>query len=282
VRQDYPRWTTDKSKPPILGSLLLAIVLFLALALLGAALFEIEAVVAGVYAVLASLLLGWLGARGRYESPTLRQSLVTMLVALIPLLGTAYAAYFAGRYLVEERRLRVVAYLALLVSLAVWGIVKGGPEKLDLEKLLAMLDRPATFAPAATPTTGETVVALAPSATVIARQLTSTLPVVEVSPTVTPGPENCLHWSAVTLDMVGQEVCVYGDYLSTSQRDDGTYILTFSEEAGTFQAWSSPRPIDSYLPKDGGRCVLIRGWIRTSGVRPFVFLGSQGTLEACP
>jgi len=281
VRQDYPRWTTDKSRPPILGSLILAIVLFLALALLGAALYEIEAVVAGVYALLASLLLGWLGARGRYESPSLRQSLVTMLIALIPVLGTAYASYFAGRYLVEERRLRVAAYLALMACLAIWAIVNGGLEKLKVEELLAMLDRPATFAPAETPTLAQTAVTPALEATATQKP-TATLLAVEASPTATPGPGNCLHWSAVTLEMVGKDVCAYGDYLSISQRDDGTYVLYFSEEAGTFQVWSSPRPIEPYLPKDGGRCVMVRGWVRTSGVRPFVFLGTEGMLEACP
>ena len=282
VRQGYTHWTTDRNRPPVLGSLLLGVLIFLTLALLGAALFEIEAVVAGVYSLLASLFLGWLGARGRYESPTLRQSLLTMLIALVPVIGTAYAAYFAGRYLVEERRLRFGVYLALLLSLGVWALVKGGLEKLDLEKYLALLDRPATFAPAVTPTSDEMVATAMPSATVLVLQPTSTLPAFEASPTVAPGPENCLHWSAVTLDMVGQEVCAYGDYLRIGQKDDGTYVLYFSEEPGTFQVWSSPRPLEPYLPKDGGRCVMVRGWVRTSGVRPFVFLGTEGMLEACP
>jgi hypothetical protein len=92
----------------------------------------------------------------------------------------------------------------------------------------------------------------------------------------------CLQWATVTQEIVGQNVCVYGEYLSISQKQDNAYVMSFSDQPGTFQVWSYPKPFDPYLPKNGDRCVVIRGWMKTSGVRPIMILGAQGKLESCP
>lgn len=93
---------------------------------------------------------------------------------------------------------------------------------------------------------------------------------------------DCLVWSNVTLDHLNQKICVQGDYISTYQRDDGTYVMVFSEEPGTFQVWSYPKAFEWYMQGSDSNCVVAHGWIQTSGVRPMIMLGSKGTLEVCP
>jgi hypothetical protein len=276
----YSRWAMSSSRPRAMGSFLLAIVLLLVLVLPGYVLFALQPEVAGVYALFASLMLGWLGARGRYDLPTTRQYLLTMFIALIPVVGTAYALYFAGSYLAQRRGLRVLAYVVLLIGLGLLLLMQIGMGEFDLQGALAQLRRQATPTPLLTPTPVPTAT-LPPSAT----QRPS--PTVRLSATPSaesesPGLSDCLLWSEVTIDLVGQEACVHGDYSSVFQKQDGTYVLSFSDEPGTFQVWSSPRPIQPYLPQDGSLCVVVRGWIKTSGVRPIVVIGSQGKLEGCP
>jgi len=104
-------------------------------------------------------------------------------------------------------------------------------------------------------------------------------------PPVTPSAPlqpGCLSWEQVTLQQVGQEVCVQGVYLREYRKEDGVSVMVFSEQAGSFQVWSSKRPFSYYLPTGQAQCVLARGWVMTSGVRPFIMLGKGGSLEACP
>ena len=85
----------------------------------------------------------------------------------------------------------------------------------------------------------------------------------------------------VTVDHVSQKGCVYGEYERLYQKDDQTYVMTFGEGEGSFQLWSWPKPMERYLPEGGGRCVVARGWIKTSGVRPIIILRTADTLESC-
>jgi len=283
-RQIYQddNWET-KSKPVIgrsaMGSLFLGILILLALGLTGYVLFEWNAKIAGLFALLSSLFIGWLGTRGRYIMPTLRQYLITMFISLIPLIGTAYGLFYTGRYLTEYRVLRYAAYLCLISSIALllfWKVYQG---EYNLGETLSFLKR----SDIPTPT-------MLSSATQTPQRTPSELP--RTTPTSLPTSteatvENsalagCMHWSSVTLDIVGQNVCVYGDYLSISQKQDQTYVLNFSNETGAFQIWSYPKPFEPYLPKDGKRCVVIRGWMKTSGIRPIMIVGTLGKLEPCP
>ena len=269
----------DTSPSPIISSML-AVLLLLALALIGYVLFELQTKIAAVYALLSSLLLGWLGARGRYILPSLRQYLISMWIALIPVLGTAYTAYYAGRYVAEQRGLRIAVYLCTVLSLGLFIFWKEVQGAYDLGELLALLKRSASptstavalSSPTAKPTSSPR---LLPSSTI------SPMPTAIVSTEESPLGD-CLHWSEVTIELVGENICIYGDYLDISQKQDQTYVLSFSDEPGKFQVWSYPKPFVPYLPQDGSRCVVVRGWIKTSGVRPIVIIGAQGKIEPCP
>jgi len=261
------------------GSLFLAILILLAFVLTGYVLFEWNARMAGLFTLFSSLFIGWLGTRGRYIMPTLRQYLITMFISMIPVLGTAYGLFFTGRYLTEFRVFRYTAYLCLILSAALllfWKISQG---EYELGKALSFLSRSAT--PVTTTLSSVTQIPLrTPSA--IPRISPTSLPTHTAAAIENPALVGCLHWSSVTLEIVGQNVCVYGDYLGISQKQDQTYVLRFSEETGSFQVWSYPKPFEPYLPKNGERCVVIRGWMKTSGIRPIMIVGTQGKLEPCP
>ena len=262
-----------------IGSFLLAIVIILAFGLFSYVLFEWNARLAGLFALFFSLLIGWLGTRGRYILPNLRQYLLTMLISLLPVLGTAYALFFTGSYLTEKRILRYLLYSCSILGVALllsWKVYQG---EYDLRGALSFFMSTETPVPTSTSPVTRTQ-----PPTPSAIPPTSTVPV-PTQPTATienPALAGCLQWSTVTQEIVGQNVCVYGEYLSISQKQDNTYVMSFSDQPGTFQVWSFPKPFDPYLPKNGSLCVIIRGWMKTSGVRPIMILGAQGALEPCP
>jgi len=265
--------------PSAMGSFLLAILILLAFGMTGYVLFEWNARLAGLFGLFFSLFIGWWGTRGRYIIPTLRQYLLTMLISLLPVLGTAYGLFFTGRYLTEHRGLRYMVYLCLISSVALLLFWKTYQGEYDLGKALSFLKlsvKPTSTAPPSiTQTPRQT-----PSAT--PRPSSTYLPTRTLATTENPALAGCLHWSSITVDMVGQDVCVYGDYLNISQRQDNTYVMSFSDQTGTFQIWSYPKPFEPYLSKNGDRCVVIRGWMKTSGVRLIMIIGPYGKLEPCP
>lgn len=64
-------------------------------------------------------------------------------------------------------------------------------------------------------------------------------------------------------------MCFYVDDLEYSQKADDTWVLSISQSPGTFQVWSPPkRPIERLLPPEGEQCVVVTGWLKTSGVAP--------------
>ena len=265
----------------VIASFLLGFLLFLTLALLGYMLSFLDVRLTGLYALFINLLLGGLGAKGRYSTPTLRQTLVTLLIGLVPILGTAYITFFSGRSLATNRGMRFTIYLALVVSLALLVFWKVRAGEFDLAgRVTYLFHHLNTPTPSSTPTATQISIPT-PNATI------RSSPIATSSPTVTlvaleSHLEDCVYWSSVTLDWVGKNTCVYGDYLNISQKQDKTYVLNFSGEPGTFQVWSYPKPFEPYLPKDGSHCVVIRGWIQTSGIRPIVVIGPKGKIEPCP
>lgn len=92
----------------------------------------------------------------------------------------------------------------------------------------------------------------------------------------------CTDWSQVSLKDLNKNMCIQGDYLQTYQRDDGAWVMTFSDEPGTFQVWSSAKSFDNYLKSSTSHCVRVQGWIMTSGVRPMIILSPACKLEPCP
>jgi len=272
--------TEPASAPPPLFSFAIAILLLLTLALVGVMISEESPEIAALFALIFSLFLGWMGARGRYTTPTLRQYLVTMLIALVPVLGTAYAAFFTGRYLAQNRMLRISFYLVVFLSILMFVFWSNNQGKFDYKNLLVFLNRASTSIPTAYSSAFPSSTPLPPASS-SPTQTSTSIPTPKETPLST-GLEECIPWSSVTMAMVGQNLCVNGDYFKISQKQDQTYVLSFSDETGTFQVWSYPKPFEPYLSKDGNRCVVIRGWIITSGVRPIVVIGPKGKLEPCP
>lgn len=269
----------------VLVEILMTLVLLLAVFLLGFSFYRLAPVLAGVFYLLASLSLGYLAARGRYELPILRQYLVSILIALLPLVGIIYAAVFTARYAAKNRRLRLALIIVLLLSLllaVLLGSDLGAGLKLgDLSKRLQRNPN-VTVTVEATPTrlaAATSRPSLSPSPS------SESTSVEETQPSETPAPPpsgECLPWDQVTLDMVGQKLCVYGDYLEYFQKGDGSWVLVFSQDPGAFQVWSSAaRPMGLLVPGDGSACVMVHGWLKTSGIRPIIIVNPVD-IEPCP
>jgi len=158
------------------------------------------------------------------------------------------------------------------------GILLLGPSFLNgnlTQADLAQVDQIRTTSPTAALTaTAETRPTASPSPVP-----TDTASPVTPAPPLQPG---CLGWEQVSQSQLGQEICVQGTYLREYQKEDGVYVMVFSEQPGSFQVWSAKRPFSYYLPAPGPACVIVRGWLMTSGVRPLIMLGKGGTMEACP
>jgi len=267
--------------------ILMTVVLLLSIFLLGFSLYRLNPVIAGVFLLLASLLLGFLAARGRYTFPNLRQYLVSIIIALVPLIGTIYSAIFAARYAAYQRALRLFLLIVLMLSLLL-ALLLGTNlgERFNLGGLTARLQRSPT-AEATTEAASTQPVATAESTAGGSRPSPSPNPTAgaeaespateAAQPSATPRPalpsDECLPWDQVTMDMVGQKMCIYGDYLEYYQKDDGSWVLVFSQDPGTFQVWASrDRPMELLVPRDGSTCVEVRGWLRTSGIRPIMLI----------
>ncbi|MCC7128978.1 MAG: hypothetical protein IT297_01135 [Anaerolineae bacterium] len=148
------------------------------------------------------------------------------------------------------------------------------------------LERLSFFAlPQQTPTEAaplETEPALAQTTPTSIATLEPTASSPAATPTESAAIPDCLEWSSVTLDHLDQQICVQGEYIQQFKRGDGTFVMVFSDDPGTFQIWSYPKPFDWYTQESDAPCVVAHGWVQTSGVRPIIILGSRGTMEACP
>lgn len=238
------------------------------------------------YAALTLLLVSLLAARQRYEMPTFWQNLSTLAIGALPLLGSIYVLYYAGRRLSRFPTLRRSLYGVLLVSSAL--LIAMHPQEVQRVVHLPQWSWPAialsplrdaeatsTLLPSPTPhvTQTQSTPSMPPTATPMPAQST---------PTATSPLASCLRWDAVTLDRVGEYLCVYGDYLRTYVKEDGVYVLAFSDQPGSFQIWSFPKSFEAYLANISSTCVVVQGWLQTSGVRPIIILKTTDTLVACP
>ena len=110
-----------------------------------------------------------------------------------------------------------------------------------------------------------------------------------VLPTNTPQtlstPSDCTHWSKVTLEDVGKNMCVYGEYLRVDEdyrTGDTKSVLVFSDDPGTFQIWSSTKPLWAHMPDgEASKCIMFTGYIEFTGVRPVIILQSLDRLLSC-
>jgi hypothetical protein len=232
-----------------------------------------------IYLGLVLLVVGLLAARGRFEEPSVLQYILSVVIVLVPVIGWLYGLFFAGKALARAKNLRYIVYIMLLIVITFTFF-----RRADIEEMRAsLLNQP-------TPVTSETPIAKA----------TETLKPRETAPNDGPRPTrtptegateapadalapvpDCLLWSDVTLDHVSQKLCIYGEYLRIFQKFDDTYVMAFSDEPGAFQIWSDPKPMQMYLPETDP-CIVVRGWVMTSGVRPIIIMRTSSVLEPCP
>jgi hypothetical protein len=111
-------------------------------------------------------------------------------------------------------------------------------------------------------------------------------PTSTVTATTTPVQSSAkngwLDWSQVTMQKVGESLCVQGKPLRNYRRKDGTRVMVFSEDPGAFQVWANSKPFEWYLKDPAADCVQACGWVLTSGVRPIILLDQGGRLDPCP
>jgi RNA polymerase subunit RPABC4/transcription elongation factor Spt4 len=85
---------------------------------------------------------------------------------------------------------------------------------------------------------------------------------------VTPSGPECISWENVTLDMVGETLCVYGDLKRWFQVTDIPYVAIFSEDPGTFAFIDREQTYPQFRP---GMCITAQGVIEDMrSTRPFI------------
>jgi hypothetical protein len=191
-----------------------------------------------------------------------------------------YGIYYAARSMARVKGTRFALYFLLLGMALVAFLYYSDFQGIVTGQAVAAQDTPvATEAPEATATqrpkpTSTKKVQPTAEATEPAEEPEE----IEGAPRVV---SDCTHWSEVTSDMVGVQSCVYGEYLDIFQKQDDVYVMSFSEEPGTFQIWSWPKPVEMYIPDEGSRCVVVRNLMKTSGIRPIMILRTSSTLDSC-
>lgn len=135
----------------------------------------------------------------------------------------------------------------------------------------------ATFA---TPSPETVAAEIKPTATNVIETPTSqaTTSVGVLLPTPRPTQRDCYLWDEITLDMVGQRLCAYGELKRWFRvSDDIPYMAIFSEELGTFAIIDRQITYPDYLQ---GTCITTTGEVELMrGTRPFI--EAQGDLETC-
>jgi hypothetical protein len=272
----------ELANPPSLGATLAAMAaLLLLLFLTGITIFEVNKLYpyAGyIYIGVVTLALSFAAANGRYGTPAIGHYLLTLLIVIIPVVGTLYGVFYAARSLARARGARFALYFLLLgMAVVIFLHYDGvGIARARLPMVSDGSEMPAVEV-AAQPTA-----TLQPSATPSPKpEATATPQPTEVVQELAAAVTDCLHWSEVSSEMVGQELCVYGEFETIFQKEDQTYVMSFSEQEGAFQIWSWPKPMEDYLPEGDERCIMARNWLKTSGVRPIIILRRVDTLESC-
>jgi hypothetical protein len=134
---------------------------------------------------------------------------------------------------------------------------------------------------AAVPTDVATTPTSAPAATAPLLPGPSSTPeptsaVLEPTPTA-EATADCLLWDQVTVDHMGQTVCVYGEVKRRYTDADFAIVVIFSEEPGAFIV------VDRGMPHpevDPGVCVMVIGEVEVmSRVRPFI--DAEGEILIC-
>ncbi|MFC1879226.1 hypothetical protein ACFLZW_04875 [Chloroflexota bacterium] len=288
-------------KPPLMRTLLTAAALALLLFLAGFTLLDIDTLFGradlALYArysllAIAILFLAVFAARGRRPKPTALNYLVNFVIVIIPVIGTLYGLFYAGRALANRKLPRALIYVLLMVVAVAAFLRYGGTEIVVNTMERFNIGQPAATEIAMTTEEPQPTATKAPTKTPTAEDDSEDITEETEEPTEAPdGTEepaaapdvaDCVLWSDVTLDDVGSQMCVYGEFIRTYKKEELTWVMVFSEEPGVFQLWSTPKDIAAYLPEDGSTCIMATGWIKTTGIRPMIILRIYDELQVCP
>lgn len=89
--------------------------------------------------------------------------------------------------------------------------------------------------------------------------------------TSTPQGFACIHWSEVTMEQVGEEVCIYGVAQNTHAGQD-KYFTTLGQDTSTFSIIA-----DQALPEDLlGTCIQAKGTIQQLSGILVIYVEGQG------
>jgi serine/threonine protein kinase len=120
-------------------------------------------------------------------------------------------------------------------------------------------------------------------ATRLSNALTTTPDILSIrqSYELTPTPsmermEECLHWDEITIDLVGDILCVSGEVV-TSYSTERSDIITFSNNPDDFFLIS----FHGEMTPGPGSCVLARGVVRQLGTPPMMIV-MPGNMAECP
>jgi len=227
-----------------------------------------------LYPFSAITILSFLGARGKFETPTISQFLIIFAISLVPIFGTLYVAFYAGICISKYHKI-IYTLISLFILIIIVILLREVNVNTIASFFASKVDSTSTPTPSMPTATSTSVILNTATSESISEPQQAT-PIVEDIRT------GCVLWSEITLNQVGEDICVYGDYLEIIVRDDGTHVMIFSDEAGSFNVWSNPKPMWWYLEDIQGTCIIVQGEIISSGVRPVILLGSQDILEACP
>lgn len=166
----------------------------------------------------------------------------------------------------------VLGALAVVSLVIILGARSAG---FSLESLVQAIAASApTDAPAAAPT--GTLAATLP----LLPGPSSTPPPSELAAEVTPtlaAEADCLHWDQVTVDHIGQTLCVYGEVKRRYTDADFALVVIFSEEPGAFIVVD--REVQ-HPEVDPGVCIMVIGEVEVmSRVRPFI--DAEGEVLIC-
>lgn len=162
--------------------------------------------------------------------------------------------------------------LLILVGAALAGTFFAVREAdIDLASMSTVLRRTLVASYAALPTPS------APQDQMTGEPTTTLAALLPDTPSPTPD-SSCRLWSEVTLEHVGQTLCVYGVILRRYSTDDLPYVVIFSEEPGTFIFIDRTTGYTQFRP---GMCVQATGTVE-SRARTRPAIDTAGTLTACP
>ncbi len=109
-----------------------------------------------------------------------------------------------------------------------------------------------------------------PAPTIQVPTNTEAVPTPIILPTTTPSAtsSNCILWSSLTRNDVGNTVCVFGRIVDIYNAGEYKQIIRFSREAGTFLIWDR----ESYVNLSVWQCIKATGIVHQDASELFMYV----------